>query len=405
MVSFGNAVATLAFVYGFAAFLVPLSTELGLSRTAISAVVSLASVLNGLIGPPIGWLTDRFGPRALALPGMVLMGLGYILLSRVNSELALFMVYLFGVSLWFNVAFATAPLVVIANWFRRKRAMAMGIGLTGIGVGGLAVPLVTLSVSSYGWRAASVFLALLILAVSLPFAYFMRERPEHYGMHPDGATPEPVAPGQQARDQDEPQWTPGQAMRTRAFWMLALGFTTRNFIWTGTLTHVIASFNAAGVSSQTAAAMVGVMSLVGIIGRFGLGWLGDFMSKRWLLAGSMVLAGLSLIALMNIGRLWLAGTALAVLGATGGSTIVLTYVIRADYFGVKTYGAIAGWTQAVTTIGAIIGPLLAGYLYDVTGGYAMSYLMMSMFAFLGAVLYLFATPPKPSLKGESLGRG
>ncbi len=394
-VSAGNAIGSLAYIYGFGAFLLPVSSELGLSRTGISGVVSAVSVLGGLISPLVGFLTDRLGPRVLGLPGVVLLGMAYLALSRVDSTSTLYLVYLLGISIWFMTAFSAAPFVVITNWFSKKRGLAMGLAMSGVGVGGLAVPLVTLAISSFGWRATAVIFGGVIIALAGPFAYFMRHRPEQYGLLPDGATAPPSKPqAKGSAPPGGPEFTLGEAFRTRAFWALAVAFGLRNLVQTGALVHIIATFTVVGYSVQQAAAFVSLLSLFGIAGRFASGWLGDYFSKRWALVACMALSGLALLALMRPGNVWLASAAVAVFGAAEGGAIVLHFAIRADYFGRTAYGTIGGWTQAITTLGSVVGPLLAGAIYDGTGSYLFAYLAMGVLALGGAVLYAIATPPR-----------
>ena len=176
--------------HGFSNFIIPLTNEFGWSRTLISGIFSLARMESGLLGPLEGWLVDRVGPRRLMLVGIPLMGVGYLLMSRVDSLAAFFFVYIFAITLGNSLGMSTPMTASVANWFNRKRGLAFGIMWAGVGLGGFFVPAVGWLITTYDWRMASVIIGVFIIVIGIPIASLMRHRPEPYGYMPDGAIPD-----------------------------------------------------------------------------------------------------------------------------------------------------------------------------------------------------------------------
>jgi len=169
-----------------------LREEFGWSKTMLSAAFSMARAESGILGPIQGWLTDRFGPRALIRVGMVIFGAGLLLFSRIDGPVGFFLTF-------FMMAVGTSlggylPIsVAIVTWFRRRRAQALSISGMGMAVGGLLTPIVVASLSRFGWRWTAFASGILVLVIALPLAQLMRHPPERYGLVPDGE-PRPFDP-------------------------------------------------------------------------------------------------------------------------------------------------------------------------------------------------------------------
>ena len=217
--------------HGFGNFIIPLSREFGWSRTTISAIFSFARLEAGFIGPAEGWVVDRIGPRKLMLLGIPLMGLGFILLSRVNGLTTFLLVYLFGVTLGNSVGMHTPASTAVANWFTKKRGLAFGIMWSGVGIGGLLVPALGWAVEELGWRQASVVVGICVIFIGIPVASLMRHRPEPYGMLPDGikVTDEGLDDKKRKLTPDlSRDFTAKQALQTSSFWYLSLSIMSRS---------------------------------------------------------------------------------------------------------------------------------------------------------------------------------
>ncbi len=179
--------------HAFSVYILPLQAEFGWSRAALSGAFSMARAESGILGPLQGWLIDRYGPRPIMRIGNVLFGLGFILFSRMNSLTSFygsFAIIALGSSLGGFMPIATT----VTNWFARRRATALAVSMTGMGAGGLLIPLVALCLTVYGWRATAFVSGLLILVIGVPASQIMRHRPEDYGYLPDGDQPPQQGP-------------------------------------------------------------------------------------------------------------------------------------------------------------------------------------------------------------------
>ncbi len=227
------------YLYGFSAFFMPLINDFGWSRAATSGAFSLSRIEGGLLGPLGGFLVDKFGPRKMMLIGMTMIGAGFILLSRIDSLVAFYLVFTLCIAVGVTLGIHQAVIVAVTNWFIKKRGMALGFASTGMGIGGALVPVLAWLIVQYGWRDTAVITGLTFWFVGIPIALMMRHRPEQYGYLPDGETPEEhVTEGnpestkaerllstnsekRRASNRDI-SFTVHQALRTKAFWLVAV---------------------------------------------------------------------------------------------------------------------------------------------------------------------------------------
>ena len=394
--------------YGFSAFFVPLERELGCSRAALSAVFSMSRLEGGILGPIEGYVTDKFGPRKVMLVGVPLMGAGFILLSRIDSILELYLVYLLAIALGSGLGFSTPVSAAVANWFHAKRSRAFGILWSGIAVGGGAlVPLVAWLIDAHGWRTAAVVSGVLVWVVGLPIIGIMRHRPEQYGYLPDGAEGRPRAREsghRTARQHDTPpvadqaELGAWQALKTPAFWLLGLSASLRSIATSGFAVHFIPMMVDRGMSLPLAGALLGSVAFLSITGRLGLAWLGDTWDKRYLLAAAMGIMSLTMVGMSVVsGLLPIVGILVPYAAASGGSS-VLPLGIQADLFGRNTFATIRGLLHTVQTGGMLLGPIFAGFVFDSTQSYFLAFIGFTAVSFLGMLLILGIRRPSPGLQ-------
>lgn len=387
------------YFYGFSVFFVPLVNEFGWTRAAISGVFSLSRLESGLAGPVEGYLTDRFGPRKLMFLGIVLMGLGFVLLSRVDSIVLFYIVFIFMVALGTSLGTQTPVATAIGNWFIRKRGLAFGVYHVGVGVGGLVVPLLAWLITQTGWRTAAVVIGVVVWVCGIPLSMIMRHKPEQYGYLPDGdtvarseSTPSHAREAGKA-SLSEMDFTPVEALKTSAFWLLSFAFALRITATNGVALHLIPYLVDVGFTPEMAAMLLGAVGVMSILGRGGIGWLGDVLDKRYVLAVSHGVIALGILLLMGVQSLWSAALFLIVFTPPYGGAIPLSFAIRGEYFGRKAFGTISGFFGIVQMLGTVGGPLLAGYIFDVTGSYHLAFLLFIVICVLSLVLVLLARRP------------
>ncbi|MDP2949047.1 MAG: MFS transporter, partial [Chloroflexota bacterium] len=211
---------------GLGTFLVALQNQFGWSRTALSGAFSLARAEGAILGPIEGFLVDKVGTRRMVLIGYTILGLGFLLFSFVQELWQFYGVFLV-ITLGSGLGGWLAMISMVNNWFSRRRAFAMAVAMSGIHLGGMLVPLVAFGIESHGFRVTTFGIGVFILAVVLPLSRLIRNRPEEYGLRPDGDS---AAPGSEqgpttadsAVTASEPAFTVRQALRTQAFWVLTV---------------------------------------------------------------------------------------------------------------------------------------------------------------------------------------
>jgi len=381
--------------HGFGNFIIPLSREFGWSRTTVSAVFSLARLEAGFIGPAEGWAVDRMGPRKLMLVGIPLMGVGFVLLSQVSGLFTFMLVYILGITLGNSLGMHVPASAAVANWFNRKRGLAFGIMWSGVGLGGLLVPVLGWAIDAYGWRDASIFVGVVVILVGFPIAALMRHRPEQYGFLPDGEKILKQSPkgGTVVFDREDADFTAREALQTSSFWYLSLSIMARSLVTGGVGLHLVPYFIGLGASPVEAATYAGSVGVISIPGRFGLSYLGDYFNRRYMMAISLLFMTVSIVLLATADSLSSSIPGLIAYSISQGGISVIPQAIIADYFGRKAFATISGFRSSIQMIGIIIGPVVSGFVYDETGSYEWAFLGFAAASVVSMFLVIMALPP------------
>ena len=442
IVAAGMAVAGLAsslFHFGFSAFFIPWRESFGWSRAVLGSVVGLSRLEIGLVAPVAGWFIDRYGPRRVMLLGMGMMGLGFFALSQVNSLLMLYIVFIGFLAPGISLGTDRPVQVAVANWFSRRRGRAMGLLMTGAGLGGSAVFLFAMVIDTFGWRTGAVFAGFVVWGVGLPLAWVIRHKPEEMGLLPDGdrvpamagATPgpgvedpmpqrsEPVLPlGVEARDEattaapgpkphrfwmrdprPEIDLTVWQALRTRAFWLMALTWA----IWMAlpvTINVHIAPFLAEELELDYVVAL-GTLSFfvaASLIGRVGFGFLADYVNLRLLVASLLIMEGGGLFLFSEVQTLAQIPFYVIIAAIPYGGTLPMRGVLQGYFFGRKEFGTIGGLLTFVELPATVAAPIWVGWLADtLPGGYRIGLKVIAAMLIVGAFSILMARRPRSPL--------
>ncbi|MFC1901472.1 MFS transporter [Chloroflexota bacterium] len=381
--------------YGFTAIFLPIADEFGWSYTQISIAASLRGVEAGLLAPVIGILVDRWGPRRMLFMGAIINGLGLMLLSRITS-LGMFYTAFFLISLGMSTCTGTTTMTAVTHWFRRKVSTAMGIMVCGTGLGGILVPVVVLLVSTFGWRMTMFVLGLGHWAITLPLSLVVRHKPEQYGYLPDGeivgaeVVAEELGPAQTA----EVAIGAKQALTSRTFLHMALAFMCGGLLSVSAVTHVMPYLDSVGIAVSTSGLLASAIPLASIAGRLGFGWIGDRLNKKGTTALSFVIMclGLLLFSSVSIGRMWFLVPSLIIFGIGYGGNVIMTPALISEYFGRIRFGTILGFIMGSIMVGAMIGPPLAGWVFDTWGSYQGAWLGYCALS-LAAAVVIASTPP------------
>lgn len=360
--------------YGFTVFFLPISQDLGISRAATSLAFSLSRAQGAIEAPLVGYLVDRFGPRPVIMVAALLAGIGYILLSWVNSYASFLAVYLGVISLAFVAGFVHSPMVVANTWFIRHRARAMTIVSAAVPVGGAIIaPLLAVSVNAIGWRWAAFFSGCIFLAVCVPLSLGVRRSPESMGLLPDGDPPQQFhsTPAEQAdarHKKTEISTTTRQAMKTSIFWLLVLSMTVRVAAYSTVTVHFVPLMVWKGLSKDEAAFLLGAFAFINLASHFFIGWIADRANKPWLMVLCHIGPALSVIPLISSEGRWpllLFTVVYTVLDAS----FPVVWAMVGDFFGRGHFATIRGMMSFFYMWGSFAGPVVAGAAYDQTASY------------------------------------
>ena len=383
------------FFYAYGAYVVLLREEFGWSRTLLSAAFALARAESAVLGPIQGWLTDRFGPRVLIRTGMVVLGVGFMLFSRVHSPVTFFLTF-FVMAVGAGLGGYLPITVAIVNWFRRRRAQALSYSSVGMAMGGLMTPLVAAVMLRVGWRWTAFLSGVVIILAGLPLAQLVRHRPEAHGWRVDGDAPDALPAVAAARMPAHVDFTARQAMRTRAFWLISAGHGSALLVVSAVMVHMVVHVTERlGISLAQAAGVVSLITITQIAGQLSGGWAGDRISKRAIVVVCMVGHAAALLLLAHASAYWMVVVFATLHGLAWGMRGPLMAAIRADYFGSGSFGMISGISSMVVMLGMIAGPLVAGILADRTGSYVTGFTVLATLAALGSIFFLLARRPDP----------
>ena len=393
----GGALSLVAFgiaSLGLGVLIEPMQQELGWSIAAISLGFSLRSFEQGLLAPISGVLVDRLGPRRMILSGVLLLAGGLLLFSQAHS---LFVYYAASIiaALGQSLCMGVPINATMMNWFQRKRARAMGIVAAGRGAGYFIVPLFALLVTAAGWREALVVAALLIFVIGIVFALIVRDRPEQFGLLPDGeAAPRPDA--SRPATSSLVGASVSEALRGRIFYLLTLstGFAAgQSIAWT---VHQVPHMTHSGFSLPEAGLIVAIYGVVQVAMRPAVGWLADLVGRHQLYIASFLLQGVGLVffAQLSTDRLWLLPLYYLTY-ATGHAIWVILFITAvADHFGPRRFGTLQGLASTLTMPFGMLGPFLAGLAFDEFGSYVLIFMIYAPLTALAAIFVILAGRPR-----------
>jgi MFS family permease len=387
--------------YGFTVFFLPLSRDLGLSRAATALAFSLARAEGALEGPFVGYLIDRFGPRPMILFATISCGLGYILLSTVDSYTMFLVVYLGIISLSFTPGFVHAPMAVGNTWFIRWRARAMTVISSAVPIGGtLLTPLLAMAVQAWGWRWGAIIAGILFLLIGIPLGLGVRASPESMGLRPDGDVPVNLDPQSGDRTQTPPEErdaTLRDAMKSWIFWLFVIGMTVRVGAYSTISVHYIPMMVWKGLTEEHAAFLLGAFAFLNWAAHFLIGWLADIMNRPKLLAICMLVAASSVLLLIwgtGLWPLWL----FTILFTAIDASFPIVWATIGDFFGRKSFATIRGTMAFFYTWGSVVGPVIAGAVYDQSQSYIATLWGLSAILLLGAFLTALMIKPWDTIR-------
>jgi predicted MFS family arabinose efflux permease len=340
--------------YTFSLFLDPLHAAFGWKREAMGGAFALAAITVALVSPLIGVLLDRFPPRRVILPGILVFAAGLAALSRLSPHIAQFYLTFFVIGLVANATAQFAYTRTILTWFTSYRGLALALLLTGSGIGSILIPPLTeWMIQHHGWRSGFLLLGG-IATLGFPLtALLVRNRPE--------------AAIVRSEHHSDAGMTVAAALRTAAFWILAFITILSAFSENGLVTNLASILTQHGVLAGTAALALSVRGGAGILGRLGIGYAIDRVSPERIQSFVLALAAAGTLIIAFAGATWSAILGAAILGVGLGSEADVGPYLLARYFGRRHFSVLYGLTWTAYAIGGATGPLWIGHLYDRAG--------------------------------------
>jgi MFS family permease len=385
-----------AFGFTFGAYLLEIEEHFGWNKFTISMAFAVSQLLGGLLAPGQGWMIDRFGPRGVLRFGVVLFGLAFMLLS-VIEDLWLFYVAVLALGVGSSLSGYLTLHTAVTVWFHKKRALALGISTTGLGLGGLLATIAAWSLVTHGWRATALGSGIVVLAIGLPLCQLLFTRPRDYGLRPDGAPASTGGPAPAQVSLDEaPSFTVREAMRDRSFWLVSAGHGMALVSVFAIIVHLVPHLvQDRGWSSTEAQAMFIPLTATSVVGQLMGGYLGDRYSKTNISALCM-LGHSGALLMLAFGEGALVTPAVALQGLAWGTRGPLMTAIRADFFGIRNYATIMGYSLVVVMVGTLIGPSFAGAMSDHFGDYSAAFAIVGAATGVSGIFFLLARkPPLP----------
>jgi MFS family permease len=363
-VTFGSA-------YAFSAVFPALSAQFSATRGETALVFSIAAFVFYALGAVVGPLADRYSPRRLILTGLAVMILGYVMASRAQSLTMLYLWYGGGIGIGIGCSYVPA-LGAVQSWFFQKRSQASGIATAGLGLGTLILPFVVgRAETSYGWRDCFLGLAGILFVIGLPGALLVRKSPRG-----------PVS-SVQALPRMAGFLSVWRDTGFRRFYLVLLLSSFSTFI---PYVHLVPAARDMGLSLKTGTGLIGVIGVGNVLGRFVLAGFGDrFGSLRLLIILTVAVAASFSIWAAAHSVVLLAAFALT-FGMSYGGCVGLYPAVAADLFGTAQIGAKLGYLYTSVGIAALIGPPVAGLIYDSSGSYLVPISASAIAALFAAIL-------------------
>lgn len=382
-------VCIMALVWGtnraFGVFLSPMLNEFGWTRAGISGAFTIVMVIMGGMSIVTGSLTDRFGPRAVLIGCGFFLGTGYMLVSQVR---AIWQFYLFyGVIAGFGLSASNIPLMsVVARWFVKRRALMSGILTAGAALGMVVIPpLCSLFISAYGWRISYLIIGSSVLVIITLSAFFLKRDPGEMELLPYGSE------GVNALGPDIQ--TEGlsltEAVRTKQLWLLNIVSLGDRFLIGMIVVHIVVHALGLGIPATAAASVLSVAAGFSIPARIVMGVVADRIGNRWALVICISMSLIAFLILLWARGLWSLYLFAFFYGFGLWATGTIMSPITAELFGLKSHGVIFACTYLAGAIGAAIGPVVAGHIFDVTGSYQLAFFIciaVGIFALIAIML-------------------
>jgi MFS family permease len=346
------------------------------SRAEVSLLPSVLALSAGISVLPVGWLVDRIEARLVIIAGALLAAGSFFLASAAHSLATMIAAY-FILGIGISAGTVLPAALVLANWFTERRGLAMGIALSGSTVGGSLMTLAAGQLfQATGWRTAYIMLGLPMLIVVVPLvALIVRSRPP-------GTNPMTVAEAAELLEGFET----GEALRTRSFWLIVLANFCFAFTATASAIHLVAYLEGVGYRTSAAALAMSLVFAFAALGKVLLGYVADRLTARIALVICFMTQAAGLCIVFGAARIGVIVAFVPIYGMSIAAPLMLLPLLTAESLGIKRYGLLSGLAGLAQTFGAMVGPIVAGRIFDITRSYTFAFELCIAVMIVGAAI-------------------
>ncbi|MBN1568027.1 MAG: MFS transporter [Acidobacteria bacterium] len=370
------------FAYGV--FFTPMAGELHMNAATTSAAYSISFFMEGVFSLISGGLADRYGPRIVLSLSSILVAAGYCLMPLVHSPWQLYLFY--GIILGIGMGAMFVPLVsMTARWFNARRNLMTGIVSSGAGAGMIVVPSSTAHlIESYGWRSSFLIIGIVVPVIIFIAAQFMRRDPQSAGTVPYGTAGKTPANGSPAEGHSLQA-----ALRSSQFWVVFVMVFWFSVISMAYNVHIVPDAISAGMPPTSAAQILALTGALMLAGRILLGTIADRTGNKPIFLFCFILSTIGFILISFVQAHWAFFALAVMIGFSQGGVGSSQSPLIASLFGLRSHGLIFGFLGLGNTFGAAVGPLLTGFMYDLTGSYNRALLMCAAASLISLALAFF----------------
>jgi MFS family permease len=355
----------------------------------ISGAHGLCEIVLGVLAIATGKLTDRFGPKMVIITCACFLGIGYSLMSQINTGWHLYL--LFGLIVGIGMGGCLVPLTsTIARWFVKRRGMMTGIVLAGSSVGSMIMPPVARwLIATYGWRTSYIIMGIIALVFIIAAAQFLKRDPGKAGLLPDGKTELRI----ESLDLQATDFSLSQSIRSKQFWMMFIILICTAFCSFTVMIHIVLHARGLGISVVNAANMLVIIGGVSLASTVIVGCIGDRIGYKLAYTICFIVNSVAFFGLVAVQEAWILYPFAVIFSfGYGGARAVMSPLV-AQLFGLGSLGTILGGLHFSATIGAAIGPLLAGWIFDITNNYQPAWLVCGILMAICVIITLLLKPP------------
>jgi MFS family permease len=380
----------------------PIVEEFGWDRGLAAGAFSFGFLVSAVLSPIVGRLMDRRGPRFVIEAGVLVMAAGLLGATQIASPWQLYATLGVLVGAGANCMSFSVQSQYLPNWFVRRRAMAIGLAFSGVGVGAITLlPWMQSVIQNDGWRASCWMLGVMTLVVLIPLNWIVRKRPQDLGLQPDGGR---AGAGPAARTLTivdaawaATVWTTARAVRTARIRWIAVAYFCGGFAWYAVQVHQTKYLIEVGFSPMQSAWALGMVALVGVPGQIALGALSDRIGREivWLITSAgFAICYAALLGLQSGPSEVLLYVMVLSQGLLGYALTSIMGAIVVEIFEGPHFGSIFGLVMVALLAGGAVGPWLTGVIHDRTGSYQIAFILAIVLCAVGAFAIWRASPGK-----------